>query len=138
MLKKFLLICSCCFALGSMAEDVYGSYSFVNIPLTCMKVLEDGSFTRFGGGGGGQHKVPPFLPVQISFDEENCTLAVEARQSCSFVLTVGDGDDAIWQEETISLSEDGQTTISLQALPAGTYTVAVQMGEVAYVGNLDI
>lgn len=137
MLKKFLLLCSCCFALGSMAEDVYGSYTFVNIPLTCVRAPGD-DFISSSLNNGGQHKVPPFMPVYLFYDEGNGTLVVEACRSCMFSLTVKDGSDVVWQEETISLSEDGQTTISLQSLPAGTYTISVQMGEVTYVGNLDI
>lgn len=86
----------------------------------------------------GRHKTPPMVPILLSVDEEKSALEVSVRQSCEFTLIIKDACGNVMQEETLAMSESEQTVVPLQSLPAGTYTIAVQIGEVAYVGSLDI
>lgn len=88
----------------------------------------------------GPSRVPAnvMLPLQVFYDEDASTLIFSDSELDEVSFAIYESDDTIVMQDMCIFNDEGEYSVSLDGLSAGTYSVSVILNGTEYLGVFEI
>ena len=113
-------------------------YAESQIPVPLIPPVTSGTGSDGGDHGGLRSPSINILPI-VTYDEEEASLFFEGVTTLGYVAyTILDEDENVVLTGYVNIQQDIQESISVVTLPAGDYTLEVEINDITYTGSFTI